>query len=230
MVMPKDFKKALIIFAKRPAAGKVKTRLTPPLLPEEAAELYRCMLGDTLAKAACLADLHRYLFYEEEARAAEFFLEMAGEMTCLPQEGHDLGERMTAAFRRLFAEGYRAVAIIGTDSPDLSPEFVREAYLMLESGPADVVFGPSEDGGYYLLAMKQLQEGLFRDVPWSSDVVLHRSLEHAATAGIRVALLPVWHDVDTADDLHRPELLDEENGAPLTRKFLCNWLRGRGGS
>jgi rSAM/selenodomain-associated transferase 1 len=228
--MPEDFKKALIIFAKRPAAGKVKTRLTPPLLPEEAAELYRCMLGDTLAKAARLDDLDRYLFYEEEAGAATYFSGIAGGMTFLPQQGSDLGERMAAAFRRLFAEGYGVVAIIGTDSPDLPPEFVREAYRMLESGSADVVFGPSEDGGYYLLAMKQLHEGLFRDVPWSSDDVLHKSLEHAAAAGLRVTLLPVWHDVDTADDLRRPELLDEGNGAPQTREFLGSRLRGRGRS
>lgn len=230
MVMHKDFKKALIIFAKRPVAGKVKTRLTPPLLPEEGAELYRCMLGDTLAKAARLAGLDQYLFYEEEARAAAYFSGIAGGMTCLPQQGRNLGERMAEAFRRLFAESYGAVAVIGTDSPDFPPEFVREAFRLLESGQADAVFGPSEDGGYYLLAMKRLHNGLFRDVPWSSGVVLQKSLEHAAAAGIRVVLLPVWHDVDTAGDLHRPELLDEGNGAPLTREFLGSWLRGRGES
>jgi uncharacterized protein len=222
-----ELKKALIIFAKRPAAGRVKTRLSPPLQPEQAAELYRCMLADTLAKAASLAGPDRYLFYEEEAQAASYFSGIAGGMTCLPQQGHDLGERMAAAFRRLFDEGYGAVAVIGTDSPDLPPECVREAFRLLGSGEADAVFGPSRDGGYYLLAMKQFHDRLFRDIPWSSGVVLQRSLEHATAAGVTVALLPVWHDVDSAVDLHRPELLDEGNGAPLTREFLGNWLKTR---
>jgi rSAM/selenodomain-associated transferase 1 len=185
------------------------------------------MQGDTLAKAARLADLDAYLFYEEDARAASYFSGLPGGMTCLPQQGHDLGERMAAAFRRLFDKSYDAVAIIGTDSPDLPMEFVREAFRLLASGQTDVVFGPSEDGGYFLLAMKRLHDGLFRDVPWSSGVVLQRSLERAAAAGVRAALLPVWHDVDTADDLHRSELLAEGNGAPLTREFLGNWLKTR---
>jgi rSAM/selenodomain-associated transferase 1 len=216
--------KALIIFAKRPVAGKVKTRLTPLLLPEEAAELYSCMLGDTLAKAARLDDLDKFLFYEEDALAAAYFSRIAGGMTCLPQQGRDLGERMAAALSRLFAEGYGVVAVIGTDSPDLPQEFVRDAFRLLSSGEADAVFGPSEDGGYYLLAMKRLHDGLFRGIPWSSGVVLQKSLGLATAAGVRVALLPVWHDVDSATDLHRPELFDEGNGASLTREFLDNWL------
>ena len=89
------------------------------------------------------------------------------------------------------------------------------------------MFGPSEDGGYYLLAMRELHAGLFRDVPWSSGEVLAKSLERAEVAGVRVSLLPVWHDVDTADDLERPELLDAGNGAPRTREFIGDWLKRR---
>jgi rSAM/selenodomain-associated transferase 1 len=219
------FKKALIIFAKRPVPGRVKTRLSPPLSPEQAAELYRCMLEDILAKTATLAGVDKRIFYEPDENAAAFFSGIAAGMTCAPQEGKDLGERMANAFGELLAAGYGRVAIIGTDLPDLPLACVEDAFRLLESGEGDAVFGPSEDGGYYLLAMGELHGELFRDVPWSTGEVLEKSLARAKEAGVRVALLPVWHDVDTADDLHRPELLDEGNGAPLTREFIGNWLR-----
>ncbi len=219
------FKKALIIFAKRPVPGRVKTRLSPPLSPEQAAELYRCMLEDILAKTATLAGVDKRIFYETDEDAAAFFSGIAAGMSCAPQEGKDLGERMANAFGELIAEGYGRVAIIGTDLPDLPLAYVEEAFGLLESGEVDAVFGPSEDGGYYLLAMREPHGELFRDVPWSTGKVLEKSLERANEAGVRVALLPVWHDVDTADDLHRPELLDAGNGAPRTREFIGNWLK-----
>lgn len=221
------FKKALIIFAKRPVPGRVKTRLSPPLSPEEATELYRCMLEDILAKAATLAGVDKRIFYEPDEDAAAFFSGIAAGMTCTPQKGKDLGERMANAFGELIAEGYGRVAIIGTDLPDLPLSYVEEAFGLLGFGEVDAVFGPTEDGGYYLLAMGELHGELFRNVPWSTGEVLEKSQERAEEAGVRVALLPVWHDVDTADDLHRPELLDAGNGAPRTREFIGNWLRGQ---
>jgi uncharacterized protein len=227
-VMGTQFKKVLIIFAKRPVPGRVKTRLSPTLSPEQAAELYRCMLEDILAKTATLAGVDKRVFYEPDEDAAAFFSGIAAGMTCTPQKGNGLGERMANAFGELLAEGYGRVAIIGTDLPDLPLACVEDAFLQLESGGVDAVFGPTEDGGYYLLAMGELHGELFRDVPWSTGEVLAKSLERANAAGVGVALLPVWHDVDTIDDLHRPELLDEGNGAPRTREFVGNWLRGRG--
>ncbi len=226
--MHTKFNKALIIFAKRPVPGRVKTRLSPPLSPEQAAELYRCMLEDILAKTANLAGVDQRIFYEPDEDAAAFFSGIAAGVTCAPQEGKDLGERMANAFEELLAEGYGRVAIIGTDLPDLPLGYVEDAFELLESGEHDAVFGPAEDGGYYLLAMGEMHGELFRDVPWSTGEVLQKSLERGKEAGLSVALLPVWHDVDTADDLHRPELIDGGNGAPRTREFLGNWLRWRG--
>lgn len=228
VVMGKQLKKALIVFAKRPAPGRVKTRLSPPLSPEEAAGLYRCMLLDILAKAATLAGVEKHVYYEPDEAAAAFFAETAPTMARAPQEGNDLGERMANAFAELFAAGYGRVAIIGTDLPDLPMGYIEEAFRRLESGEIDAVFGPSEDGGYYLLAMRELRGELFRDVPWSSGEVLEKSLAMAEAAGVRVSLLPVWHDVDTADDLNRPELLDMENGAPRTREFIMSRLKAEG--
>ena len=216
-------KKALIVFAKRPVPGRVKTRLSPPLSPGEAAELYRCMLEDVLAKTAHLPHIRKYLFYEGGADTGRYFAGTGTGMTCLPQQGNDLGERMAHAFRHVFAEGCGAVVIIGTDSPDLPVSFIDMAYELLKEGEA--VLGPSEDGGYYLLGMREMHAGLFHDIPWSSANVLQESLRKAEQEGITVSLLPPWHDVDTAEDLRRPQLLDEENGAPLTRAFIGNWLK-----
>jgi uncharacterized protein len=228
MVMSLSFKKALILFAKRPVPGRVKTRLSPPLTLEEAAELYRRMLEDILAKTARLDGVARFLYYEPDPEAAPFFDRFVPGIAPAPQRGADLGERMATAFGELFAAGYGEVAIIGTDLPDLPVAFIEESFLRLATAGIDAVFGPSEDGGYYLLAMRELHGSLFRDIPWSSEKVLELSLEKGKQAGLGISLLPVWHDVDTAMDLKRPELLDEGNGAPLTREFLKNRLKAEG--
>lgn len=220
-------KKALIIFAKRPTPGRVKTRLTSVLSPEEAAELYHCMLLDTLAKAEGLADPDKFLVYEEAGGAAPYFQEIARGMEVFPQRGNDLGERMKDAFQQAFARGYAAAAIIGTDSPHLPAPFVEAAFDRLADPAIDVAMGPSEDGGYYLVAMKRVHGELFRDIPWSKGEVLEKSLGKAAESGISVTLLPRWHDVDTAEDLQRPELLDAGNGAPRTREFLRSRMKVR---
>ena len=213
-------KSSLTIFAKRPVAGRVKTRLTPPLSPEEAAELYSRMLQDTLAKAGEIAaDLH-CLFYDDEPQALPFFQQAAPGFQLAPQKGANLGERMANAFASQFSHGIDVAAIIGSDSPHLPAPLISEAIDRLQRPEIDVVFGPSTDGGYYLVAMKRLHHELFREIPWSTGEVLRISLERAAREGIRVYLLRQWHDVDTAEDLQRKELLDETNGAPMTRGFL----------
>jgi glycosyltransferase A (GT-A) superfamily protein (DUF2064 family) len=132
---------------------------------------------------------------------------------------------MAKAFRQVFAQGYDAAAIIGTDSPDLPLSSIQHAYERLRDPGIDVVFGPCMDGGYYLLAMKSLQGELFRNVPWSSGDVLTKSLQIADAERIGVSLQPIWHDVDRAQDLIRPELLETGNGAPRTREFIGNRLK-----
>jgi len=211
---------ALIVFAKQPIAGKVKTRLTTVLSPEEAAELYRCMLIDTLSKVKQLETVDIYLFFEGDGDAASYFATIADGMEVLPQRGNDLGERMMDAFQRIFERGYGSVAIIGTDSPDLPVSFIEEAFLSLEDARLDAVFGPSEDGGYYLLALKRLHAELFQGIGWSSQAVLRESVATAEKVGMRTMMLSFWHDVDTVADLHRAELLHINNGAPLTRAFI----------
>jgi rSAM/selenodomain-associated transferase 1 len=223
-----SLKKALILFAKRPVSGRVKTRLSPPLTLDEAAALYRCMLEDILAKTAPLVGMDRHIFYEPDPEAAAYFAGIAPRTPAAPQRGADLGERMANAFADLFSAGYGEIAIIGTDLPDLPLAFIEESFRRLAEEADDAVYGPSEDGGYYLLAMRELHQELFRDIPWSSGEVLERSMERGQQAGLGISLLPEWHDVDTAADLERPELMDEGNGAPLTRKFLNDWREALG--
>ncbi|SNB47926.1 TIGR04282 family arsenosugar biosynthesis glycosyltransferase [Geobacter sp. DSM 9736] len=217
-------KESLIIFAKHPRPGRVKTRLTPALLPEEAAELYRCMLLDTLELVKPMRR-QSVLFFEPDIDACSYFEEVAPELERMAQRGKDLGERMEDAFRQIFDRGSMAAAIIGTDSPHLPRHYLEEAFLLLKDDAVDAVFGPATDGGYYLLAMKTLHRELFCGIAWSSSSVLKKTIEKATAAGIRFALLPEWHDLDTAEDLLRPELLDERNGARMTREFILRALR-----
>jgi len=208
-------KRALAVFAKAPLPGRVKTRLAPALTPEEGADFYRCMFLDTLARVRSLS-VDLVIFYEGEER---LFQELAPEGLLVPQQEGDLGERLEGAFAALSALGYGARVVIGTDAPDLPLRFIEDAFRLTESGK-DAVFGPAEDGGYYLVALGGTSDCLFRDIPWSGPKVLATSLARAQEAGFSTALLPTWYDVDSFEDLLRPGLSDPENGAPLTRGFL----------
>lgn len=214
-------KRALAMFAKTPLPGLVKTRLTPPLSAEEGADLYRCMLLDTVTRARTLS-LDPFICHDG---CDLFFRESFPGMPLLQQRGSCLGSRLENAFDALLGLGYQARAVIGTDAPDLPLAFIEDAFRLLEGG-ADAVFGPAEDGGFYLVALNCGHGDLFREIPWSGPEVLKRSLEKAAGAGLSVALLPSWYDVDVFQDLCRPGLSDPLNGAPLSRAFIQARLGG----
>ncbi len=182
------------------------------------------MLLDTLAKAVSLTGITHHIFCADPADCDWFRSRL--DTPCLPQQGADLGERMANCFRTLFAAGFEAVAIVGSDSPDLPAGYVTDAFGRLAAG-AEAVFGPSADGGYYLVAMGQLHPELFAGIAWSSSTVLSETLARAKEAGICVELLPGWYDVDTASDLERPGLLAGENGAGRTGAFLREMGRRR---
>jgi uncharacterized protein len=208
-------KHALAIFAKTPLPGLVKTRLTPPLSAEESADLYRCMLLDTIARVSTLP-YDTFLFYHGDER---YFRGIASAAELIAQQGDDLGARLAQAFALLDSRGYRACSVIGTDAPDLPLSYIEESFRSLDAG-SDVVFGPAEDGGYYLVGVSGRHAELFHDIPWSSDKVLATSLERARASRLAAALLPSWYDVDCIDDLRRPGLSDPSSEAPLTRHFI----------
>ncbi|HZT42618.1 MAG TPA: TIGR04282 family arsenosugar biosynthesis glycosyltransferase [Chthonomonadaceae bacterium] len=194
----------ILVLAKQPVAGQVKTRLCPPLAVEQAAGLAEAFLHDTLANAARIDGAH-VLLSHAPPEAAEWFAAQFPEMTCFPQTGGSLGERLVAAFETAWSRGYRRCVAIGADSPDLPPDFLRAAFEALRPGPesADVVLGPAEDGGYTLIGLRAAQPALFQDIPWSTGQVLDRTLAQADALGLRIHLLPEWYDVDTPADLER---------------------------
>ena len=191
----------LIIFAKEPRPGHVKTRLSPPLSPEGAAQLYHSFLQDILEEMARLPEVGLALAYSPPG-AHDFFWDLVPPGTDLfPQEGADLGERMSRAFDRGFAAGFSPVWLRGSDVPDLPGTAVSEAREVLAAGRAQVVLGPCPDGGYHLVGLSAPEPRLFRGVAWSGPTVLADTLHRARHLGLEVHLLPPWPDIDTYADL-----------------------------
>ncbi|WP_136524533.1 TIGR04282 family arsenosugar biosynthesis glycosyltransferase [Geomonas ferrireducens] len=209
-------KRALAIFAKAPLAGRVKTRLSPSLSPQQAADLYRCMLLDTMERVAVL-DADKILFHEG---SAAFFKEATPEVPLVAQAAGGLGTKLEHACDTLRSMGYGPCVVIGTDAPDLPVAYIEEAFRTLERG-SDTVFGPAGDGGYYLVGLRGGYGSLFRDIPWSSEKVLEKSLAQAKASGFSAPLLPPWHDLDCYEDLLRPDLMDPGNGAVRTQAFIA---------
>ena len=194
-------KTILVVMAKAPVPGQVKTRLCPPLSPRQAAAVYDCFLRDRLMEMGDLSDCDRAIAYMPATAAGRFKVYAYGAFAIFSQRGDDLGDRMHNIFIDRFREGYGAVVIIGSDSPDLPKSIVTQSFARLSSESTDVVIGPATDGGYYLVGMKRPYPELFANVPWSTDKVLSATLTIAQSLGIRTALLPAWSDIDTYHDL-----------------------------
>ena len=196
---------ALVIFAKAPIPGQVKTRLCPPLTPDEAATLHGSFVLDTLerAKAAITQftlPVDRYLACSPSSTLVFFkIMEERHGAHLIDQEGDDLGARMNHAMEAMFARGYRRVVIVGTDVPTLPIAHYRQALIQLDDH--DVVLGPALDGGYYLIGLRRPASTLFIEIPWSTDRVLAMTREKADNLGLRQALWEPWRDIDTIDDL-----------------------------
>jgi rSAM/selenodomain-associated transferase 1 len=191
----------LMIFAKEPVAGQVKTRLCPALSPEAAARLYGQFLEDVAEEMTRLHQINIALAYTP-ASALPFFQNRATPgIQFVAQAEADLGTRLKQAFVWGFAEGAQTVLIRNSDSPDLPGRLVTEAREVLERGQAQVVLGPCPDGGYYLVGLPSPQPQLFQDINWSSPTVLAETLARAESLGLTVHLLPPWPDIDTCDDL-----------------------------
>jgi rSAM/selenodomain-associated transferase 1 len=212
---------ALIAVAKRPAPGKTKTRLTPPLSPEQAAALYECFLRDTLDLMRLTPGALPVLAYlPPEAKA--YFRQLAPGFELILQSGDDLGARLDNATTHFLQQGYEKVVIMNSDGPTLPVGHLIEAFEAL-SGKAEVVIGPCDDGGYYLIGLKRPAPRLLREVRMSTPRVTADTLALAAEEGLRVHLLPQWYDVDDAQSLARlgRELAQRrDNVAAHTRRFL----------
>ena len=219
---------ALAVMTKAPRAGQVKTRLVPPLSPEEAAQLNICFLRDTAAAIAkaCGTSARGVGVYTPLGAEAVYIDILPGDFELLPQRGDGFGERLAFATEDLFQCGFASVCLIDSDSPTVSADVHAEAVEMLSKPGDRVVLGPSDDGGYYLIGMKRHHPQLFERVDWSTERVLEQTEQRASELSLEVSLLPTGYDVDDAATLRRlcDELLSEQSArdlAPNTRKFLA---------
>ena len=212
---------AVAIMAKAPDPGAVKTRLCPPLSPREAAALARCFLRDRVAQVRALTGVSRVIAFTP-ASARGVFQRLAPDFTLIAQHGADLGARMRSTLATLLAAGHRAMIAIGTDTPTLPTAVLQHAVDRIASPDVDVVLGPAEDGGYYLIGVRADDPMLFGDVPWSTSKVLEITLHRARAAGLRTVCVKPWFDVDTPEDLIRlrAALADSPDVARATRRFL----------
>jgi rSAM/selenodomain-associated transferase 1 len=213
--------RSLLVVAKRPAAGQTKTRLCPPLTAEAAAALYECFLRDTLDIMRAVPGVERGIVYLP-AEAGDYFSALAPDMALTLQRGADLGERLARLLDAALATGAAQAVVMDSDSPTLPPAYIAGAFARLD-GPDDIVLGPCDDGGYYLIGLKRPQPRLLREVQMSTPFVVRDTLALADALGLRVGLLPTWYDVDTAGELARlrAELAASDEGvARHTGAFL----------
>lgn len=191
--------RTLVVFVKQPTPGRVKTRLVPALGAEAAAALYRVLVEHVLrATSPARGEYERLVFFDPR-HAAEAMRRWLVGVQLRHQSGEGLGARLADAFERAFRRGADRVAVVGSDTPSLGRADVTSAFAALDA--ADVVLGPAEDGGYYLVALRAPQPALFEGIAWSTSGVLAQTLERAAAAGLRVARLATRRDVDTLEDL-----------------------------
>ena len=194
---------AFALMAKVPVAGAVKTRLTPPLTPEEAAKLSMCFLRDMTTNVAGLSgNGTKGVVLYTPADAEEMLHDLLpNHFELVPQRGETLGERLINAADELLSDGFESVCLINSDSPTLPGEILRTAASLLAQEGDRVVLGPSQDGGYYLIGLKRPHHYLFKRIAWSTADVLAHTVERAAEIDLPVDLLPTWYDVDDAATL-----------------------------
>jgi rSAM/selenodomain-associated transferase 1 len=194
---------AVAVMAKVPGTLPVKSRLHRAITPERATALYRCFLLDRLDALARVPGITPIVaFTPAHAAAAMAALAPAGFRLVAQHEG-GLGERLGALLDGLLAAGHPGAIAMDSDSPTLPMDYVAKAAAMLADDAADVVLGPCDDGGYYLVGVRAPRPELFEDIPWSTGGVLAATLERAERLRLRVSILPAWFDVDTEGDLRR---------------------------
>jgi rSAM/selenodomain-associated transferase 1 len=188
-------KTGLIIFQKNAIRGRVKTRLAASVGDDHALEIYNWLTAYTHQIARELK-VDRYLFYSDfvpehsEESNDGYYVEV--------QTGSNLGDRMCNAFKSLFEDGYSNVVLIGTDCAELKISDLNDAFMALSH--SDLVIGPAQDGGYYLLGMSGYHPEVFEEIPWSTSKVLELTLDIANKSGLDYEFLKIRSDIDTLED------------------------------
>ena len=233
---------ALGIMIKTPRNGFSKTRLCPPLLPEEAADISRCFLKDTSATIEALSQedpsVVGVAVYTPVGTEDELKQLLPSGFKMIPQREAEFGARLLSAIQDLLSVGFGAVCLIDSDSPTLPLFYLQALAASLKDGNDRVVIGPSTDGGYYAIGMRQAYARLFEDITWNRDRVYEQTVERAKEIALPAVTLPAWYDVDDKFSLKRllselfPERAKEAvpKGAPApnTKLFLHTMLAREG--
>ncbi len=190
---------AIVVFAKAPIAGNVKTRLSSVLTLVDAAELYSCFLDDALSQYQQIAPIRLYVPATDKA----YFegRQMANQI--YEQKGPDLGDRLSAATVGTFIDGFEKVVVVGSDHPTLPSSFIERAFSELDK-PDKLVIGPSADGGYYLIGQNNFYPQIFEDITYSTSEVFSDTLERVdQLQDVALSILPEWYDVDDEPSLRQ---------------------------
>jgi rSAM/selenodomain-associated transferase 1 len=191
----------LLIFVKAPHLGQVKNRLQPGLSALQSLSLHKAMAEDLITRFRDVpAWQTKVAFWPQDARSC-MQKWLGDHLEFVPQQGEDLGHRMSRAFEEQFQRGHEKVLIVGCDLPGLETEIISQALEGLSTN--DLILGPNEDGGYYLIGLKQAHPELFRDVDWSTDRVLKQTLDNARAAHLAIRWMAVRSDIDTYQDVRR---------------------------
>lgn len=198
---PTDIKKRLIIFSRYPEPGKTKTRMIPALGAQGAAELQRQMTEHTLAQAKKLTKLLGVAIEVHFAGGNQQLITnwLGQDLVYQPQSSGDLGQRMTSAFTEAFMAKMESVVMIGIDCPDLNENLLSQAFESLNHH--DLVLGPAQDGGYYLIGLGRNSTELLNNISWGTDQVLAQTVAKAKQLDFTIAYLDTLSDVDRPEDL-----------------------------
>ncbi len=207
---------AIVIMAKAPVPNEVKTRLVPGLSPEEASNLYHCFLLDKITQVKNIREARHFVAYTPTNSESFFISIIPPKFSLINQVGADLGERLANVSQNLFDRGAEKVVMLDSDSPNLPTDHIREGLSLLDE--VDVVLGPCEDGGYYLIGMRSHMPELFRGILWSTYEVTELTMKKAKAFGMTVSLLPEWYDVDTMIDLDR---LKKDMDSQANNCYFC---------
>lgn len=234
---------AIGVMAKAPRPGFSKTRLCPPLRPEQAAALSAAFLRDiteNIAAAATEGPIAGYVAYAPEGAEALFDghlaagtgLLLADGTPLMPSNVQGFGKCLLHAIMAMLARGHGSAVVVNSDSPTLPTALLTRTALALAREGDRIVLGPADDGGYYLLGMKAVHAHLFADIAWSTGSVAETTRLRCAQLGVDVVELPVWYDVDDEDALRRlvtAETLDEGGLTPYHAPFTRRALQGMDG-
>jgi rSAM/selenodomain-associated transferase 1 len=215
-------KTTLLVFAKEPLPGSVKTRLSPPLTPSQAALASDAFLADLLDRLRQIGRANIWIAVPPESSIDRMAFRYGSGVRWLSQGAGDLGERMSRVAKIAFEEGAPGVVLLGSDHPNLPASMLERCFDALERDRAAWI--RTEDGGYAALALPREIPDLFKDIPWSTSAVGAATLERARSLGIEIEHAGTWYDVDRPEDLLRLERdLHNDRSCPRTRALFSEW-------